>query len=146
MNDRLYEVMNFGSLSVVSADVPDLEWDDVNEALSFASDAIHVKHAASILLALSSVRLPTSGAWRPSVCLGQKGRRGLVQCPCLALSFSMGCECSLRIGIGYVSRVVRQRFSSVHPPVVGVVFVVVAAVDTNLSKTEISSHLFSSRM
>ena len=143
MNDRLYEVMNTGSLSVVCADVLDLGWDDVNESLSFASDALQVKHAASILLALSSVRLPASGAWRPSVCLGQKGRRGLVQCPCLALSFSMGCECSLRIGDGYVSRVVCQRFSSVHPPVV---FVVVAAVDTSLSKTEISSHLVSSRM
>lgn len=40
MNDRAYEVMNTGSLSAVSADVPDLEWDDVHESLSLASNAL----------------------------------------------------------------------------------------------------------
>jgi hypothetical protein len=77
MNDRLYEVMNTGSLSVVCPDVLDLEWDDVNPSLSVASDDLtspsETRSFELTRATLSFVRLPASGAWRPSVCLRQKG-------------------------------------------------------------------------
>lgn len=66
MNDRLYEVMNTGSLSVVCPDVLDLEWDDVNPSLSVASDDLtspsETRSFELTRATLSFVRLPASGA------------------------------------------------------------------------------------